>query len=235
MPVAAISTAVARPIRSTRSPDRAAAPSPTCVREDRGAEDVVVAVDGVDAVEHRDPQPRAERGVLVAVDHRVPAGRRRSVAGAPPPPLRTDPSSRPCTPAGSTDPCSSWVIWPIFSSRVISARSAVARVSAGCDGSRQADAGREEGGPLADPPGGIDGVEVPQAPATSATVRTAPMMLRDDSSPTPGWYPAVTIRRYRPAPGLARGRGSGMGNAHRRVRPLGCRDGPATPNAPRPG
>ena len=48
---------------------------PHLLREDRGADDVVVAVDGVDAVQHRDAEPRVERRVLVVLDHPVPAGR----------------------------------------------------------------------------------------------------------------------------------------------------------------
>src|SRR4029079_5086130 len=49
--------------------------------------------------------------------------------GAPPPPLRTEPSSRPETPWGSTEPFSSCVIWPIFSSIVICASRADARAA----------------------------------------------------------------------------------------------------------
>ena len=48
---------------------------PDLLGEDRGARDVVVAVDGVDAVEHRDAEPGVERRVLVVLDHPVPAGR----------------------------------------------------------------------------------------------------------------------------------------------------------------
>jgi hypothetical protein len=46
------------------------------VREDHGPDDVVVAVDGVDAVEERDAQARLPRDRLIAVVHVGPAGRR---------------------------------------------------------------------------------------------------------------------------------------------------------------
>ena len=51
---------------------------PDVVREDRGAVDRAVAVDGVDAVGDRDRQPGRHRRPLVAVDHRRP---RRDVVG----------------------------------------------------------------------------------------------------------------------------------------------------------
>ena len=44
------------------------------VREDRRALDRAVAVDGVDAVEHRDPEPRRQRLALVAIVHLDPGG-----------------------------------------------------------------------------------------------------------------------------------------------------------------
>ena len=47
------------------------------MREDRRALDLAVAVDGVDAVEHRDPEPRRQRLALEAVVHLDP--RRRVV------------------------------------------------------------------------------------------------------------------------------------------------------------
>ena len=53
MPVARTSSAVMRPISSTSSASRVA-PEADVVGEDHGAQHVVVAVDGVDAVEERD-------------------------------------------------------------------------------------------------------------------------------------------------------------------------------------
>ncbi len=74
------------------------------------------------------------------------------------------------TPAGSTESFSSWVIWPIFSSIVISARRASARTSGGRLSSCQSVAADGLGLPV----GGADTSEVPQAPATrAATTRNA--------------------------------------------------------------
>ena len=74
MPVASISSAVAAPIRSTRSGSRDG-PEPDLVREDRRADDVVVAVDRVDAVQDRDAQAGRQGRGLEALDHAPPAGR----------------------------------------------------------------------------------------------------------------------------------------------------------------
>ncbi len=61
-------------------------PEADLVREDRRPDDVALAVDRVDAVQDRDPEPRPERGLLVRVDHRVPrvgiVGDRVAVAAA---------------------------------------------------------------------------------------------------------------------------------------------------------
>ena len=114
-------------------------PEPDVVREDRGAGDIVVAVDGVDAVEDRDPEPRLDGG--------LPGRRRPSRAsrpacsrrGVPPPPLRTPPTDGvPRRRPASIEPFSTSVIWPIFSASVISARRPATRSSIGRDGSRHA-------------------------------------------------------------------------------------------------
>ena len=63
------------------------------VREDGRAEQVAVAVHGVDAVEQRDLQPRLERCALELVDHVGPRLRVLPAAGVEPPPDRTEPSA----------------------------------------------------------------------------------------------------------------------------------------------
>ena len=72
MPVARTSSAVTRSIFSTRSASRVQPRPMSCGKID-GAGDVVVPVDGVDAVEQRDGQARLERVLLVAVDQVGPA------------------------------------------------------------------------------------------------------------------------------------------------------------------
>ena len=97
------------------------------MREDRGADDVVRAMDRIDAVEDRDAEAGREGGLLVA----APTIRYQASGvlgtGAPSPPLSTEPRRRSVTSVEATDRFSSWVIWPIFSSIVIAARSAAAR------------------------------------------------------------------------------------------------------------
>ena len=75
------SAAVASPICSTSAGSRVA-PEADVVREDRRAEHVAVPVHGVDAVDHRDPQPGAQRLRLERVDHRRPRPRACSAAAS---------------------------------------------------------------------------------------------------------------------------------------------------------
>ena len=71
------------------------------VREDRRALDGAVAVDGVDAVEHRDPEPRRQRLALEAVVHFDPASPVRwawAASRRPTAPSRAGSRGPPCRP-----------------------------------------------------------------------------------------------------------------------------------------
>ena len=179
IPVAAISAAVASPIRSDEVGSWAA-PSPTCAGRSwrrrrccgRGRR-----------------RRRRGSGCRGASRARRP-GRPRTIryqppasfwGGEPPPPLRTEPRSRSVTPCGSTEPCSSWVIWPIFSSSVISASSAAARVAGGRLASCQSTAADAD-------PAGVDGGADDAGDAVGV----------DDA------HPATSARASRRAPGRPR-------------------------------
>ncbi|BAS86396.1 Os03g0749650, partial [Oryza sativa Japonica Group] len=75
MPVALTSSAVAAPILFTSCLPCGA--ERDVVGEDGGAVDVVVSVHGVDAVDHRDAEPRRERPLLEVAHHAHPLRRRR--------------------------------------------------------------------------------------------------------------------------------------------------------------
>ena len=111
------------PGRSAHQAGSAAAPRPTLCGKIVAPGDVVVAVDGVDAVEDRDAEAgrRARRP-----GRRRPSrtSRRRRSARRAAAAAQDGAEQQVVTPAGSTEPCSSWVICPIFSSIVISARRA---------------------------------------------------------------------------------------------------------------
>ena len=94
------------------------------VREDHRAQHVVVAVHGVDAVEDRDLQARLLGARLEAVVEVGPGLQGVPFLGSELPPLNTEPESSVSMSDGSFKAlCSGWVIWPIFSSSVICARS----------------------------------------------------------------------------------------------------------------
>ena len=117
------------------------------VREDRRADDVALAVDGIDAVQDRDPE---------AGRRARPAGSRRPSrtsasasfgVGLPSPPLRTPAEDQRRGGPGVDGLVLDSVSWPIFSSSVIRAMRSVTRSSTGSVGSRYArrGAGRLDG------------------------------------------------------------------------------------------
>ena len=123
------------------------------------------------------------RVVSAAAGSRRPSATSRPASfcgGDPPPPLSTEPRNRSATPCGWTEPCSSWVIWPIFSSMVISARRAAARATGDWVGSCQSTtaAGADEAGTGGVPGGALGGVGV--AHATTATARSREANLTND-------------------------------------------------------
>lgn len=141
---------------SRASPCRAEA---NVVREDGSSDDVVMAVDGVGAVDDRDPQSRGHRRLLEAVDHIRPHLRRRILCRVAPSSVQNAPwtkrkhkkdhqpffshdlhpqREREREPmnwerrtAGEATERSIWVIWPIFSARVIRERRSLTRASTG--------------------------------------------------------------------------------------------------------
>ena len=121
-------------------------------------------------------------------------------AGAPAPPLRTEPSSRSVTPDGATEPFSSCVIWPIFSSMVICARSAAARAVAGRLGSCQSRLAAGPGVPdglALDGGRGDDDVSLePQALTARRSTRAKPIRAH----PGAPSLTVITTRWYRPRP-----------------------------------
>ena len=96
------------------------------VREEHRALDVAVAVDGVDAVDDRDPEAGRQRLALEAGRSSRPRWPDRSAWGASRAPDSTEPMKKLADLVGRpvSAVLSAWVICPIFSSSVICASSA---------------------------------------------------------------------------------------------------------------